>query len=76
MGVIQLENFGDYTVAEGMDLDKTQIDRNYGGFLQLTSAKEVEFTLVFDSLCCFSEELIAKAIPISYRAPGSPGGMD
>ncbi|GAH53857.1 unnamed protein product, partial [marine sediment metagenome] len=63
--MIQLENFGDYTVADGMDPDKTQIDKHYGGFLYLTSEEDIIFHIDFDSLCYYGEELEFKAIPIS-----------
>ena len=65
VGVIQLENFGDYTVAEGMDPDKTRIDKTYGGFLYLTSEEDIIFHFDFDSLCYFGEEKEFNAIPIS-----------
>jgi len=65
VGVIQLENFGDYTVTVGMDPDITKIDKTYGGFLQLTSEDSVEFEVIFDSASCFNENLLVKAIPIS-----------
>ena len=65
VGVIQLENFGDYKVAEGMDPDKTRIDKHYGNFLKLTSEGDIEFEVNFDSASCFAEELFVKAIPIS-----------
>ena len=65
VGVIQLENFGDYTVAEGMEPDKTQIDRHYGGFLYLSSEEDIIFHVDFDSLCYYGEELEFKAIPFS-----------
>ena len=65
VGVIQLENFGDYTIAEGLEPDKTQIDKHYGGFLHLTSEEDIIFHVDFDSLCYYGEELAFKAIPIS-----------
>ncbi len=65
VGVIQLENFGDYTVAEGRDPDKTQIDKHYGGFLRVLSEDSIKFEVIFDSASCFSETLDVKAIPVS-----------
>jgi hypothetical protein len=65
VGVIQLENFGDYTVAEGMDPDKIQINPEYGSFLQLISENDIEFEINFDSASCYERNLIVKAIPIS-----------
>lgn len=65
VGVIQLENFGDYTVAEGLEPDKTRIDKKYGSFLHLTSEQDINFLFDFDSLCYYGEELEVKAIPVS-----------
>ena len=65
VGVIQLENFGDYTVAEGMDPDKALINRGYGDFLTLISEGGVEFEVNFDTASLLGNELWARAIPIS-----------
>lgn len=65
VGVIQLENFGDYTVADGMDPDKTLINRGYDNFLSLTSEGGVEFEVNFDTASLLTNELFTRAIPIS-----------
>jgi hypothetical protein len=64
VGTIELENFGDYSPAVGVDPDKIIFYKQNGNFLNVYGQDSSQFIICIDSYSIMEEELEIKAIPV------------
>lgn len=69
IGVVELENFGDYSIPTDMEPVKTDLYSRNGAVINLLGKDSSEFIIYFNPYSTFDEKLSIKAIPID-ELPG------
>ncbi len=73
IGIVELENFGDYSIPPNMVPDKADLYSGSGNVLNLIGKDSTEFTIHFSPYSIFQDKLTIKAIPIDELEGLAPG---
>lgn len=64
IGIVELENFGNYSIPINMEPDKVDLYSRSGSVINLMGKDSSEFTIHFNAYSTFEDKLTIKAIPI------------
>ena len=64
VGTVELENFGDYSPAVGIEPDKIKYNKQYGNFVKVYGQDSSRFILSIDPYATLERELNIRAIPV------------
>lgn len=73
IGIVQLENFGDYSIPTNMKPDKADLYSTSGNVINLLGKDSSEFTIYFNPYSTFDKKLSIRAIPIDNLNRLAPG---
>jgi hypothetical protein len=61
---LHLNNFADYTIAEGFEPALTYLESGYGAFTNIHSEGDIQFIIDYDTLAVLEDNLKLKTIPV------------